>query len=279
MAREAHHSPTIGRVKVGTGLLLGLAAGFTGGLFGVGGGVVMVPGLVLFVGLTQSRAHATSVTAIVAAASAGVVPLAMDDKVLWAAAGLVLIGSLVGAVAGARLVDRVSDLWLARAFLLLVIVAAIRMAMSTGGGSSSEAAAGALDISLIGAAGLILVGLFAGALAAILGIGGGIIFVPVLATLYAFPQHVAQATSLAVIVPTAAVAAAAHARVGRVEWRIAAILGLGGIAGGFLGATAALAIDGGLLRKLFAGFLVLMAWRMLDKTRKSAHPDPGLESH
>ncbi len=110
---------------------------------------------------------------------------------------------------------------------------------------------------------LVVVGLFAGALSATLGIGGGVVFVPALAVIAAFDQQLAQGTSLAVIVPTTLVGALVHARAGRVDWALAARLALGGIAGGLVGAQVALGIDEGVLRRMFAGFLAVVALRML----------------
>lgn len=113
--------------RVAGGVVLGLGAGFVGGLFGVGGGVVMVPGMVLLLGFEQHRAHATSVAAIVAAASAGVAPFALDGEVAWATAGFLLIGALAGAVIGARNIARIPAVWLARAFVVVALVSAVRM--------------------------------------------------------------------------------------------------------------------------------------------------------
>ena len=101
-----------------------------------------------------------------------------------------------------------------------------------------------------------------------MGIGGGIVNVPALVTLYSFEQHLAQGTSLAVIIPTAIVAAITHSRRGHVDWRLAALLASGGLAGGWLGARTALAIDGTVLRILFVCFLLLMVARMVARTWK-----------
>jgi len=119
--------------------------------------------------------------------------------------------------------------------------------------------------------GFIVVGLVAGGLAVNLGIGGGIIYVPSLVTLFALSQHEAQGTSLAVIVPTAILAAVMHGRAGRVVWRSAILLGVGGVAGGLLGASIALSLEAPVLRRMFAVFLVLMAVRMLRRTSRHAH--------
>lgn len=118
---------------------------------------------------------------------------------------------------------------------------------------------------------LIALGLAAGVLAATLGVGGGVVYVPALVALFSFPQHEAQGTSLAVILPTTAVAALVHARAGRIEWRLAVMVGIGGVVGGVAGAASALSLDDAVLRRLFAVFLVFMAWRMLRKTRRREH--------
>jgi len=206
--------------------LLGMAAGVFGGMFGVGGGLVMVPGMVLLMSVPQHRAHATSVAAIVAAATAAVIPLAIEGKVHWDVASLLLIGGMTGAFIGARMISRIPEVWLARAFIIIVIAAAIRMALEGGDGGTGPAASSAL--SAFDIAGFVLAGLVAGGLAAMLGIGGGIVYVPALVTVFGFAQHEAQATSLAVIVPTTVVAAWVHSRAGRVDWPRALALGLTG---------------------------------------------------
>lgn len=111
-------------------LLLGLGAGVISGLFGVGGGVVMVPGMVLWLGLGPHRAHATSVAAIVAAAAAGLSPFAASGDVEWAAAPLLFAGGAVGAYAGAALLGKVTDRWLTRGFVVLLLVSAARLALA-----------------------------------------------------------------------------------------------------------------------------------------------------
>ena len=246
-------------------VLLGLAGGIFGGMFGVGGGLVMVPVMVVLMSVPQHRAHATSLAAIVASSAAAVTPLAVAGKVHWGVAAILLLGAVVGASVGAGAIARVSEIWLARAFVVLVLVAAARMLLQGADAPPGSGMAG--GIGLLEGCGLALVGLAAGSVASMLGVGGGIVFVPALVTLFGFAQHEAQATSLAVIVPTAAVAAWVHARAGRVDWPKAIGLGAGGLAGGALGAWSALAVDGLILRRLFAVILVAMAYRMLRKAR------------
>ncbi|MFH1104592.1 MAG: sulfite exporter TauE/SafE family protein [Actinomycetota bacterium] len=117
----------------------------------------------------------------------------------------------------------------------------------------------------------IAIGLFAGVMGASLGVGGGIVYVPALVSLFAFAQHEAQGTSLAVIVPSALVAAVVHARAGRVVWAVAIPLGIGGVIGGLIGGTTAQALSAPVLRRIFAVLLVITALRMLGKTRSRSH--------
>jgi uncharacterized membrane protein YfcA len=116
---------------------------------------------------------------------------------------------------------------------------------------------------------LVGIGLVAGALAAGLGVGGGIIFVPVLVIVAGFDQQLAEGTSLAVIIPTMVVAAWTHGRRGLVDWAAATRIGGVGIIGALAGAWLALRIDEAILRRLFAVFLLLMAARMLSRTRRT----------
>jgi uncharacterized membrane protein YfcA len=119
---------------------------------------------------------------------------------------------------------------------------------------------------------LIAVGVLAGSVAASLGVGGGIIYVPALVAFFALGQHEAQGTSLALIIPTTLIATFVHSRAGRVDWRTSGLLAVGAVAGGYLGARFALTLDPTLLRKLFGVLVALTAVRMLRKTRRSSHP-------
>ena len=112
--------------------------------------------------------------------------------------------------------------------------------------------------------GFVVLGLVTGLIASTLGIGGGIIFVPSLVVFFGFAQHVAQGTSLAVIVPTAVVGTILHSRKGRVQWRVGLLVAVGGIGGGLLGAWVAQSLDPDLLRRLFAGLLFAIALRMIS---------------
>ncbi len=109
-------------------MVLGVVAGFVGGLLGVGGGVIMVPGLVLWVALDQRQAAASSLAAIVAAAGSATLKNASETLIDWPAAALLFVGAGLGAYLGARSLDRLPVKALSRMFIVVLLLAAVRMA-------------------------------------------------------------------------------------------------------------------------------------------------------
>ena len=106
------------------------------------------------------------------------------------------------------------------------------------------------------------ISLLAGILSGLLGIGGGLILVPLFHYLLKMNMHAAIGTSLAIIVPTALIGAFRHASGDFVDWRIFVFSTVFAIIGGFLGAGISMNLDVVLLRKIFAVFLVLIAIKM-----------------
>ena len=106
---------------------VGAAAGLLSGLFGVGGGILMVPAMVLIVGFGQHRAQATSLAAIVPIAAVGALIFGRADSVDFFAAALLAAGSLLGVQAGARLMHRLSDRALTQVFGGFLVIVAITM--------------------------------------------------------------------------------------------------------------------------------------------------------
>jgi len=106
---------------------IGAVAGLMSGLFGVGGGILMVPGMVMLAGFAQHRAHATSLAGIVPVAAVGAFVFGRADSVDLLAALLLAVGSLLGVQVGARVMDRLSGENLTRAFGGFLVVLAITM--------------------------------------------------------------------------------------------------------------------------------------------------------
>jgi uncharacterized membrane protein YfcA len=110
---------------------------------------------------------------------------------------------------------------------------------------------------------LILVGLAAGVLSGILGIGGGLLIVPALAFLFGVTQKQAQGTSLAILLlPVGILAVLEYYRAGNIDFKMAGLVALGFVFGAYGGALIANHVADDILKKVFAVFLVLVAAKM-----------------
>jgi hypothetical protein len=110
----------------------------------------------------------------------------------------------------------------------------------------------------------VLLGITAGALSGLIGIGGGVIIVPALVFLFGMSQHAAQGTTLALMVPPIGILAAwTYWKQGDVDIRIAALVCAGFLVGSLLGARLAIQIPNLVLGRIFGGALVAIGLRML----------------
>ena len=110
----------------------------------------------------------------------------------------------------------------------------------------------------------LLLGLVAGILSGLIGIGGGTIIVPALIFLFGFSQHLAQGTTLALLVPPIGILAAwTYYKQGYVDLYIAALICIGFFFGGLLGAKLATHLSNVILEKIFGVALLLIALKMI----------------
>ncbi len=267
--------PVAEPAPVVTTLLAGLAGGLVAGTFGVGGGILLVPVLALVLHRSQHVAHATSLVAVVLASLAGVVGFALDDAVNLPGAGALALGAVIGARLGATFLPKMTDSVLKQAFAVLLFVVALRFLLV---GASAEAAANGLFVPELDGVGIALHaagGLAAGIVSSVLGVGGGVIMVPLLAAGFGYGQQIAQGTSLAVIVPTALTGALAHHRNGYTDVPLGLRLGGAALVGSFAGSQVALALSPEVLAKMFGALLTvasLLMLRAVTKARTTAPP-------
>jgi uncharacterized protein len=117
-------------------------------------------------------------------------------------------------------------------------------------------------VSLAGQLLAVLSGFVVGILSGVMGVGGGILLVPLMVIGFGFAQHLAQGTSLAAIIPTSVAGTVIHDRAGNVDRRAAAWLTLGGVCGALAGALAAVQLPRELLVRLFGALLIYSAYRI-----------------
>jgi uncharacterized protein len=258
--------PEITRAPV-TATVIGLAAGIFSALLGVGGGLIMVPAMVYMLRIRQHRAHGTSLVVILPTAIAGVSQYAEQGNVNWPVALLLAVGGVVGAMLGARLAAALHAPVLKRVFGVFVVATGMVMIIH---GMTHPASHGLMRAGAASSAVIVLVGLLAGVLSGLLGVGGGIIMVPALVYLLGLDQHMAQGISLAVIIPVAISGALIHYRKGNVVPSIAFWLSIGATIGAYVTAHWVKFIPSETLRTIFGIFLVIVGVSMVGRRRAPA---------
>ena len=195
-------------VLVAVGLLVGVLSG----MFGIGGGTVIVPALV-WLGLSQRNAAATSMLAIVPTAISGVVSYAAGGNVDWLAAALLFCGMFVGGQVGSWLLSRLPELalrWIFVVFLVFVVVDQVSFVPSRDHQITMTVATGVCMV-LLG----VVIGMLAGSLA-----------VPALSILFGASDLIARGTSLLAMFPNSITTSVANLKRNLVHVKAALIIGL-----------------------------------------------------
>ena len=110
---------------------------------------------------------------------------------------------------------------------------------------------------------LIVIGLLAGVFSGFMGVGGGVIMIPLMIVLLGYSQHEAQGTSLAVLaIPVTFLAAYNYYNAGHVNWKFALIIGLSFVVGGYFGSKFAISINQAMMKKVFSVILLFIAIKM-----------------
>lgn len=242
---------------------IGAMAGVFSGMLGIGGGAVLTPALRLLGGLTPLAAVGTSLAAVVPTAVAGAWSHhragSIDLRTALAAGGAGALTAVAGSWAGSRLGDPVVT-W---ALALVVLWSAVSMIADSGRGDGRRppaAGAGWRSAAPFGA------GAFAGLVAGLVGVGGGLVMVPVFRRFLRMPTERAVATSLAAVPIVALPAAVTHAALGHVEWMLAGLLLAGLVPGALAGAALTRAVPERLVRGVFAAFMLTAGvWLVADR--------------
>ena len=236
---------------------IGAVGGLNSGLLGVGGGITMVPLVVLLTKSTQRRAHALSLLAMVIISAAAGVPYALAGQVRWDWAAALALGSVCGAQVGARLLTRAPEGALKVGFAALLLITAVLMLV--GHPQGGQALIAGLPLLLL----MVVIGVAVGALSGLLGIGGGIVMVPFMALVAGGSQQVAQGTSMLVILPTALASSIVLTRRGVVRPSEGLVMGIAGAVFGVVGSLVALHVPGQVLSVIFAVLITVVAVRLL----------------
>jgi uncharacterized protein len=257
----------------------GLAVGFLSGLAGIGGGVLIVPLLYFFYGhpawggvllepeLHAVVSHATSLFVIVPISVLGTWAYQRAGMVVWRVALPIAATSVVAALAVTQVAPGIPAPILKLGFGFLLLVSGIRLLRR---GRRGVRARERPNLAMAAAAGVAV-----GAMAALLGLGGGIVAIPILIYLVGLPLEKVAATSMAIIVFTATAGVLGYAVAGSVGGAmptgsvgyVHALAGLPIMAGALAavgpGARVNQSLDGRRLRLLFAAVFILLGLRLV----------------
>lgn len=244
-------------------VLLGLGSGFLSGMFGVGGGIVIVPGLIAILGFNPKLASGTSLAAIIPLASVGVISYAVVGSVSWVGAGLLAAGGLIGTQLGSFLLKWVSSRKLQAGFAWVMIASAVMLFVTV---PSRDAV---IEITWTVGAALVIIGFCAGLLAGLLGVGGGMIVVPALMLILGASDLVARGTSLLMMIPAAIGGTVPNYLRGNVDLGAALIISMAASTTTVLGSRVAHLVSPAIANICFAVLIVVVAFRMIYTARKA----------
>ncbi len=240
-------------------IAIGLAAGLLSGLFGVGGGTVIVPFLVFLVGFDQRLAAGTSLAAIVPTAMVGVISYGVHGSVAWIPALILAVGAVVGAQGGTWLLPRVPITALRWGFVGFLAVVIVTLFLVIPSRDAELVLTPLIVVALLG------LGLVTGVLAGLLGVGGGVVVVPALMLLFGTSDLVAKGTSLLMMIPAAVSGTIGNIKRKNVDLVAAALVGGAACTTTALGAWIATIVDPLTANILFAVFLTIIAVQMAIK--------------
>lgn len=248
-------------------IVVGMLVGVLSGMFGIGGGTVIVPALV-WLGLSQRNAAATSMLAIVPTAISGVVSYAAGGNVDWLAAALLFCGMFVGGQVGSWLLSRLPELvlrWIFVAFLVFVVINQVSFVPSRDHQIAMSVTTGIC---------LALLGVIIGTLAGLLGIGGGALAVPSLSMLFGASDLIARGTSLLAMFPNSITTSAANLKRRLAHVKTALIIGVTAAVTAPLGTWIAGEVSPRVGAIMFACYLCVLLVRSMFvavKATRSAH--------
>jgi len=249
-------------------ILIGVAAGVFAGLFGIGGGIIIVPALILLAGFPLVKATGTSLAAILLPVGIlGVIAYAKAKIIDLRASALIAAGLLSSVVAGAWLANTLPVGIMRRLFAVFCLYVSWNFIdpvrrWRRWRGREAPAKAEPEEAPRAPTAALVGLGLLAGVMAGMFGIGGGNIIVPALTLALHYPAKRAIATSLgAILFPFGIPGVIYYHRAGNLDLAAAAWIAGGLFIGTVFGALITISLPGRTVKLLYGLFLLFVALR------------------
>jgi uncharacterized membrane protein YfcA len=238
-------------------LLLGAGLGFFGGLFGIGGGIIAIPLLVLGFGMDQPLAQGTALVLMVPNLLVGWWRYSQRHPLAWRNALVIGVSGTLTTWLVAHFATRLDPLVLRYMFSGFIGLLAFRLLIPRHGNTVGEGA-------VLRTRALPLVGIAGGSCMGLLGVGGGLVATPLLSGWLGQRQTVAQSLSLALIAPSSVVALMAYEKAHQVDWAMGLPLAVGGLFTVSAGVALAHRLPEKRMRAAFSWMLLLTAgWLLL----------------
>ena len=249
-------------------IILGLAAGILSGLFGIGGGIVMVPALIVFFGMDILDANATSLTAMLLPVGAlGVWAYYKAGKINIRESLYIALGLFLGSFVGGEIAINISEGLLSKLYAIILLYIALsyfdffslfKKKKNTKNIEYERKKANMFAFMAVG----LVAGIFAG----LFGKGGGIVIVPMLIGIFRYDAKMAVATSLAALqLPVGLPSVIVYANDGHLNLIGAAIIAVGMVVGAFFGSKLGIKLPIAAFKKIYAVFLLVVAVFMVYK--------------
>ena len=242
-------------------IVIGMIAGLISGSFGVGGGIIIIPGLVVFLQFTQRLSHGTSLLAILPIVAAALVGFIFYDSIDVVYGLFLGLGSIFGALIGTKLLGSISNTWLTRIFIVILLLTAARLFIDIPVKSQE------LSLSPVTAIVLVVIGALIGAIAGVLGIGGGLVLVPILIIFFGAAAPVAKGTSLLVTLIAGTAGTWRNYQNANIDIPVAVKIGLAGVPTALIGSQLAMVMSDRVSSVFFALLLLASAAMLLRSVR------------
>lgn len=255
-------------------LALGALLGFFGGLFGIGGGIIAIPLLVLAYGMDQPMAQGTALVMMVPNLLIGWWRYTRHQPVPWQRALALGMVATATTWAVAHLATRMPPHWLRQLFSLFLLSLSVhllyqqrRTRRQDGQAVAQDKSAPAASNARIPQRYLPLVGLVGGSSMGLLGIGGGLVATPIFTSLFGQRQTMAQSFALALVAPSSVIALSTYATAHQVDWSMGLPLAVAGMFTVSAGVALAQRLPEQRLRAAFAWMLLITSlWLLAGPT-------------
>lgn len=237
-------------------VLVGLGAGLVGSIVGLGGGIIIVPILTYF-GMPPSTAAANSLFATLGNAASSTLVYSRQHRVHYGAFAKLAVAAVPGTVLGALASSHVASPTFKLLFAVLLVSCIIYMAIGRRMLNAEHSMGAAVLVIGVGSS------FGAGVMSSFFGIGGGVIFVPLLVMLLGYTLRDSTATSQAILIPVSLAAVLSHAALGHPDYYNALFLMGGAVVGGMCGAQLSVRIKDTYLRAFASVVMALAALQLV----------------